>query len=153
MKHLQTKSRQKPQDRTTSMQVKRKKDQSCSYKVTQFWFMWILVEPLHLNIQRRWVSAGRKARARNEVTSVHVMQKKWIFRTGLTEKRSTWGCSIHGAWDVEVGKGKRCGRSWWLQGTGGGAGEVSSSMQDFAKQVLKTWNTKPRKIHINQQLL
>lgn len=42
------------------------------------------------------MSAGGEDTAGNEVTSVHVTQKKWIFRTGLIEKRP-WGCSVCGA--------------------------------------------------------
>lgn len=63
MKHLQTKSRQKPQDRTTSMQVKRKEDQSCSYKVTQFWYIQILAEPLKYTEE---VSECKKGRYRKK---------------------------------------------------------------------------------------
>lgn len=81
MKHFQTKSRQKNARENNERALEEEKRPKLQFKVTEFWYRQSLVEPPHLNIRRRWVSAEKDAAARNEVPLVRVIEKKSISST------------------------------------------------------------------------
>lgn len=50
------------------------------------------------------MSAKKEGAERNEVTSVHVIQKKESFGSELNEKRCPWGMELMVTWAPEMGQ-------------------------------------------------